>query len=351
MQRALELAGRGLGAVWPNPAVGCVLVKNQKVIGEGWTGRGGRPHAEAEALAAAGAAARGATAYVTLEPCAHQGETGPCAAALIEAGIARVVFAVRDPDPRVSGKGAEMMLQAGIEVAEGLLAEEARQLNEGFFLRILEDRPRVLLKVATSLDGRIAARGGKAKWITGEEARAAGHGLRASSDAILVGVGTVIADDPSLTCRLPGLEDRSPVRIVLDSHLRIPRNAGLLTSADQVPTWIISQADGLDAGFPEAVKLFQTADTRDIRGLLGLLAGQGITRLMVEGGGEVLTSFLASGLVDEIAWFRSPSMIGGDGLPVFGPLGIDDPEGAVRFRRAGLEVLGDDILELLRPER
>ena len=348
MRRALALAENSLGRCWPNPAVGCLLVKDNEIVGQGATQPSGRPHAEIVAIAEAGADAKGATAYVSLEPCSHEGKSGPCAKAMIEAGLARVIYSLEDPNPEVEGRGGAMLRQAGLDVVSGLLAEEARQLNEGFFLTITEGRPRVLLKLATSLDGRIATAAGISKWITGEEAREAAHRLRAASDAILVGVGTVLADDPSLTCRLPGLEDRSPVRVVLDSGLRTPSESKLMT-ATEVPTWIVTEAAGTNRPWPDGVELLSVPDCRDLGNVLGLLAERGITRLMVEGGHEIHTSFLASRFVDEIAWFRSPTTIGGDGLPVFGPLGVAAPGQAPRFRRTAFEEFGDDTLELFRP--
>ena len=348
MRRALALAEDSLGRCWPNPAVGCLLVKDNEIVGQGATQPGGRPHAEIVALGEAGASAKSATAYVSLEPCSHEGKSGPCAKAMIEAGLARVIYSLEDPNPEVKGQGGAMLRQAGLEVVSGLLAEEARQLNEGFFLTITEGRPRVLLKMATSLDGRIATAGGISKWITGDEARQAAHRLRAASDAILIGVGTVLADDPSLTCRLPGLEDRSPVRVVLDSGLRTP-SASKLMAATEVPTWIITEAAAASRPLPAGVELLSVADCRDLGSVLGLLAERGITRLMVEGGHQIHTSFLASRFVDEIAWFRSATAIGGDGLPVFGPLGVETPGQALRFRRTAFEEFGDDTLELFRP--
>ncbi len=208
MLATLALARRGLGSVWPNPAVGCVVTQDNLPVGRGWTQPGGRPHAETEALARAGDKARGATAYVTLEPCDHQGETPPCSEALIAAGIGAVVIAVEDPDPRVSGRGIQRLRDAGIRVATGLGADEARRLNAGYFLRMTEGRPLFTLKTATTLDGRIATRTGDSRWVTGETARAFGHRMRADHDAVMIGIGTALADSPRLTCRLPGLEDR-----------------------------------------------------------------------------------------------------------------------------------------------
>jgi diaminohydroxyphosphoribosylaminopyrimidine deaminase/5-amino-6-(5-phosphoribosylamino)uracil reductase len=347
MRQALALAEGSLGRCWPNPAVGCVIVNDKVMVGRGATQPGGRPHAEIVALAEAGTKATGATAYVSLEPCSHEGKSGPCAKAMIEAGVSKVIYSLDDPNPEVKGQGAAMLRQAGLVVATGLLAKEARQLNEGFFLTINEGRPRVLLKMATSLDGRIAAAGGISKWITGEEAREAAHRLRAASDAILIGVGTVLADDPALTCRLPGLEDRSPVRVVLDSALRTPRDSKLMDG--DVPTWIITEREPPDHELAAGVDILTVADCRDLRGVLGLLAERGITRMMVEGGHEIHTSFMTSRLVDEIAWFRSATAIGGDGLPVFGPLGVEAPGEAPRFRRTAFKELGEDTLEMFRP--
>src|SRR5262245_12025323 len=242
MRAALGLAARGLGRTWPNPAVGCVLVREGRVVGRGWTQPGGRPHAETEALGRAGDAARGATAYVSLEPCSHTGKTPPCADALIAAGIGRVVAAVEDPDPRVSGRGLARLRDAGIAVTTGVCAAEADELNAGFFMRVKLGRPLVSLKLATSLDGRIATHTGDSRWITGEAARRRAHLLRATHDAILVGTGTALADDPALTCRLPGLGERSPVRVVLDRQLRLPAATKLLATAREVLTWIVTTA-------------------------------------------------------------------------------------------------------------
>src|SRR3984893_7773307 len=234
MRAALALAHRGLGTVWPNPSVGCVIVKDGRVVGRGSTQPRGRPHGETEALARAGAAARGATAYVTLEPCSYWGKTPPCADALIAAGLRRVVVALEDPDPRVAGAGIARLRAGGIGVEIGLGAAEAAEINAGFLQRVRLGRPLVTLKLATSLDGRIATAAGESRWITGPLARERGHLLRATHDAILVGTATVLADDPQLTCRLPGLVDRSPVRIVIDRQLRIPPSVRLIAEARQV---------------------------------------------------------------------------------------------------------------------
>jgi diaminohydroxyphosphoribosylaminopyrimidine deaminase / 5-amino-6-(5-phosphoribosylamino)uracil reductase len=344
MGAALALARRGLGNVWPNPAVGCVLVKGGRVVGRGWTQPGGRPHAETEALTRAGADARGATAYVTLEPCSHHGKTAPCADALIAAGIARALVACRDPDPRVDGRGIAKLREAGIAVAEGLLREEAEALNAGFFLRVREGRPLVTLKLAGSLDMRIAAANGESKWITGEASRARAHLLRAEHDAVMAGSGTVLADDPALDARLPGLADPRRVRVVADGRLRTPPAAQLVRSARAQPTWILSRGDApalREAGV-ELVRL----NRLDPRAMLAALAERGVTRVLIEGGGTLAASFLRDGLVDRLAIFRAGIAIGGDGLPALAGLGVAELANARRYRLESVERLGDDTLEI-----
>jgi diaminohydroxyphosphoribosylaminopyrimidine deaminase / 5-amino-6-(5-phosphoribosylamino)uracil reductase len=289
MRAALGLARRGLGRVWPNPAVGCVIVKDGRVVGRGWTQPGGRPHAETEALARAGEAAHGATAYVTLEPCCHWGRTPPCADALIAAGLRRVVVAVEDPDPRVAGGGLAHLRAAGIAVEAGLGAAEAAEINAGFFQRIRFGRPLVTLKLATSLDGRIATASGESRWITGPAARERAHLLRATHDAILVGTDTVIADDPQLTCRLPGLAEHSPVRVVIDRQLRIPPGARLFAEARQVPTWVLTldsadQARRKALGDGGVVVIPAEPDAAghiDLGTALGILGERDLTRLLI----------------------------------------------------------------------
>ena len=357
---ALVLAARGLGNVWPNPAVGCVLVRHGRIVGRGWTQPGGRPHAEAMALEQAGNQtgdqARGATAYVSLEPCAHHGQTAPCAEALIAAGIARVVIAAPDPDPRVDGRGAEMLRAAGIAVewAGSAIAARATALNAGFLCKVNRKRPLVTLKLASTLDGRIATASGESQWITGAGARARGHLLRAEHDAILVGIGTALADDPELTCRLPGMAAQSPVRVVLDSKMRLPPDSRLARGAGDHPLWLLSGPDRGAASLTapltalgcEVMAVPWGGDGRiEPAAALQCLAERGITRLLVEGGSAVATAFLAAGLVDSLAWFRTPGLMGGDGLPVFGALGLTVLDHMPRFQRQGIENLGDDVLE------
>ncbi len=356
MGTALVLARRGLGNVWPNPAVGCLLVRedeNNRVVGRGWTRAGGRPHAEAEALRQAEELARGATAYVTLEPCDHHGKTPPCSQALIDAGLKRAVVAVEDPDPRVSGRGLARLEAAGVEVVRGLGEEEAAEINAGFFFRIRKGRPLVTLKVASTLDGRIATHTGDSKWITGKQARAWAHMLRAENDAIVVGSNTALADDPQLTCRLPGLGDRQPVRIVIGARLNLPLAAGLVRTAMETPTWIVTVASG-DPAHAEAyrkagVKLIEVdADESghpNPAQVLRELGRLGLTRIMVEGGGRLCAALLKAGLVDRLAWFRSPKVIGGNGVPAAAAFGIDAIGQAPAFVRDSLEEVKGDHLE------
>jgi diaminohydroxyphosphoribosylaminopyrimidine deaminase/5-amino-6-(5-phosphoribosylamino)uracil reductase len=246
MRAALSLARRGNGRTWPNPSVGCVIVKDGRVVGRATTAQGGRPHAEPQALAMAGDAARGATAYVTLEPCCFHGRTPPCTDALVAAGVARVVVGVRDPDPRVNGAGLARLRSAGIEVVEGVLEDEAADVVAGFVTRVQRGRPLVTLKLASTLDGRIATRTGESQWITGEPARRMAHALRGRHDAIMVGAGTVLADNPDLTCRIPGFKPLPMVRVVADSHLRLPLTSRLVATAHSAPTWVLCRG-GVDS--------------------------------------------------------------------------------------------------------
>ncbi|WP_338069527.1 bifunctional diaminohydroxyphosphoribosylaminopyrimidine deaminase/5-amino-6-(5-phosphoribosylamino)uracil reductase RibD [Stella humosa] len=356
MRAALALADRNLGRVWPNPSAGCVIVRAGRVVGRGWTQPGGRPHAEVEALGRAGAAARGATVYVSLEPCCHWGRTPPCTDALTAAGVARVVYAVDDPDPRVSGKGAERLRAAGIDVRSGVLAAEAEALNEGFFRRMQDGRPLVTLKVATSLDGRIAAHTGASRWITGAPARAHGHLLRARHDGVMVGIGTALADEPQLTCRLAGLEDRHPVRIVVDSRLRLPLTARLVQEAAEAPVWLLTLPDAdparrhafEDCGVTVISVSPRETGTLDMAAAMAALAGRGLTRVLVEGGGRLAATLLRDDLVDHLEWFRAPTIIGGDGVPAAVAFGIVRPDDAPRFERVAVRELGVDILERYR---
>jgi len=356
MRAALALARRGLGSVWPNPAVGCVIANQGRVVGRGWTQPGGRPHGETEALARAGEAARGATAYVSLEPCCHWGRTPPCTDALIACGISRVVIALEDPDRRVAGAGIRQLREAGLDVETGLCAEEAAEINAGFFRRLLDGRPLVTLKLATSLDGRIATGRGESQWITGPPARERAHWLRAVHDAIMVGTGTVIADDPQLTCRLPGLAHRSPVRVVVDRRLRIPPTMRLISDTQLVPTWVLTlpsanserRQDFLRAG-ATVIDIDPGPDGKgSLATALAVLGERGITRLLVEGGGHLAAAFAQAGLVDRLAWVHAPMLIGGDGIASVAELGLEILAKAPSFERLSTETIGEDVLTVLR---
>jgi diaminohydroxyphosphoribosylaminopyrimidine deaminase/5-amino-6-(5-phosphoribosylamino)uracil reductase len=345
MQQALRLAHRALGTTAENPPVGCLIVKENKVLGIGWTQPGGRPHAETEALAMAGEAARGATAYVTLEPCSHHGRSPPCAEALVKAGISRVVTALEDPDPRVKGRGHALLRTAGVDVLTGIGGGEARGDLAGFFSRIERKSPYVTLKLAISADGKIAARKGERTRITGDRARARVHLMRAQSDAILVGVGTVLVDDPSLLCELPCLGNRSPIRLIADSKLSIPRDAVLVRTATDTPTWILTTVTGEVGAGVEVISCRGVAEGRvDLADAVGKLAGRGINRLMVEGGAVLARSLLDAGLIDEVVLFQAPTSIGGQGVDAIAGLPLAAiPE---RFRLIAQETLGSDALSL-----
>ncbi|WP_019955630.1 bifunctional diaminohydroxyphosphoribosylaminopyrimidine deaminase/5-amino-6-(5-phosphoribosylamino)uracil reductase RibD [Yoonia vestfoldensis] len=347
MALALQLGRRGMGRVWPNPAVGCVIVNHGRIVGRGWTQDGGRPHAEAVALAQAGAESRGATVYVTLEPCAHHGKTPPCTEALIAAGVARVVIAVGDPDPRVAGRGIAMLQQAGMAVDVGLLADQARADHAGFLSRIMGGRPFVTLKLAGTLDGRIATASGESQWITGPEARRAVHMMRARHDAVMVGAGTVRADDPALTVR--GLGSlRQPVRVVVSRAMKLPVTSQLAQTATQSPVWFCHGAEAdvaawVDLGavsLPCAVRAGQV----DPEAMMQALAGAGITRVFCEGGGMLAASLLNAGLVDDLVVMTAGRAIGAEGTPALAAMGIGRLADAPRFVLADLARLGEDVM-------
>jgi diaminohydroxyphosphoribosylaminopyrimidine deaminase / 5-amino-6-(5-phosphoribosylamino)uracil reductase len=355
MQLALTLGRRGQGRTWPNPAVGAVVVKDGVIVGRGWTQPGGRPHAEPEALARAGEAARGATLYVTLEPCSHVGKSPPCADAIIAAGVARVVSAIEDPNPEVAGQGHARLRAAGITVDIGLGAMEAARDHAGHFRRIRDKRPHVILKLAVSSDDKIGAAGHKPVAISGEAARARVHLLRAQCDAILVGIGTVQADDPLLTCRLPGMEARSPVRVVLDRSLRIPGASRLVHSARETSLWIMTSslseapaAMKLGAAGAQVIRVATTATPPglDLTAVLHALADKGITRLLVEGGARVASSFVAAGLVDEVWLLRSPDAVGADGVAALDALPLSAITQSPLFAQRASETLQSDTLTI-----
>lgn len=356
MAAALRLGRHGLGRTWPNPAVGCLVVRQGAggvaIVGRGWTRPGGRPHAETEALKEAGPAAGGATLYVTLEPCAHDGKTAPCAEAVIAAGVARVVSALQDPDPRTAGKGHARLAAAEIALVHGVLEDRARAANIGHILRLTEGRPFVQLKLAHSRAGFIAGPGRKPVPITGEAARGWVHRMRAEADAILVGSGTVAADDPELTCRLPGAEDRSPVRVVVDSSLSVSPAARVVATARQVPTWLIcaedappERRDALAAAGAEIIAVAADAGGRvDLRAALRALAARGITRLLAEGGAEIAAGLVKADLADEIVLIEGTRDIAAGGLLAFHAAGPELAQALPGLALAEEFVLGDDLL-------
>lgn len=356
MEMALALGRRGLGNTWPNPAVGCVVVaetpRGPVVAGRGWTARGGRPHAETEALRRAGALAKGATLYVTLEPCAHHGQTPPCANAIVAAGISRVVCALQDPDPRVAGQGFAILRAAGIQVDVGLSAQQAAQDQAGFLTRIRLGRPHVQLKLAISANSKIAGAGGRPVRITGAKAHGRVHQMRAKTDAIMAGAGTVRADNPQLTCRLPGLESASPVRVVLDSRLGLPADAALFAGASDAPVWVFTAEDAPKEAeqqlAAQGVRVFRCPagnDGRlDLAQVMRVLAGQGITRLMVEGGASLAASLLRADLVDEADLFFSPDAIDEDGIDALEGMSPEAITLSEDFMLCGQQKFGQDTL-------
>jgi diaminohydroxyphosphoribosylaminopyrimidine deaminase/5-amino-6-(5-phosphoribosylamino)uracil reductase len=350
MALAFTLGRRGLGDTWPNPAVGAVIVKDGVIVGRGWTQQGGRPHAEVEALRRAKKAAQGATMYVTLEPCSHQGQTPPCADAIIKAGIARVVSALEDPNPEVAGQGHARLREKGIAVDVGLGADEARRVHAGHIMRVTGGRPYVTLKLAVSADGKAGLAGRKPAAITGEAAWTRVYQMRAASDAIMVGIGTVLSDNPQLTCRLPGMSERSPVRVVLDAKLKLPLMTSVVATVRDTPTWVFTS--GKPSAIAEEIlrhkgcKVFRVGDAGgqlDLNDVLKSLAEQGITRLMVEGGPKVAGAFAAAGLVDELALLRGAKTIGADGIAPLEGMPLDGFTGQLHAR--GREQLGPDTLE------
>jgi diaminohydroxyphosphoribosylaminopyrimidine deaminase/5-amino-6-(5-phosphoribosylamino)uracil reductase len=353
MQRALALARQAEGYTSPNPAVGAVVVKDGQIVGEGYHRRAGAPHAEVEALEAAGEKARGATMYVTLEPCNHYGRTPPCTEAIIRAGIAELYYAAGDPNPRVAGNGAHRLAQANIRLHQGLCAAEARYLNRFFFHYICTGQPYVVAKFAASLDGKIATRAGQSQWITGREARQKGHHLRHVVDAILVGAGTVIADDPQLTTRLPQSQARHPLRLVLDSRGRVPLEARLFqadlpgrTLVVATPVMPSSRQVALQRQGVETLLLPASPTGQvDISALLAELGRRQVTSLLVEGGGQVLGAFFEARLVNEVWAFLAPLIIGGQEAP--GPVGgsgFARLTEACHLQEVMLETIGQDIL-------
>jgi diaminohydroxyphosphoribosylaminopyrimidine deaminase/5-amino-6-(5-phosphoribosylamino)uracil reductase len=355
MAMALALGRRGLGRTWPNPAVGAVVVRDNGagplIVGRGWTQPGGRPHAETEALRRAGTAARGATLYVTLEPCSHHGKTPPCVDAIISAGITRVVSALTDPNPQVAGSGHGRLADHGVTVEVGVGAEEARRAHAGHIRRVTDGRPHTILKLAVSADGKAGLAGRRPAAITGDLARDRVHGMRAISDAILTGIGTAIADDPLLTCRLPGMADRSPVRVVLDGRLRLPLGGKLVTSAREVLVWVVTGAGApqdreraLQARGVEVLRVATAEGGLDLGAVLKSLAERGITRLMVEAGPMVSAAFVKADLVDEAVVFRSPAAIGPSGIDALEGLPLEALTASPRLAKTSTDTAGADTV-------
>jgi diaminohydroxyphosphoribosylaminopyrimidine deaminase / 5-amino-6-(5-phosphoribosylamino)uracil reductase len=350
MALALALGRRGLGRTWPNPAVGAVIVKEGVIVGRGWTQPGGRPHAEIEALRHAGPAARGATLYVTLEPCSHVGKSPPCADAIIAAGLSRVVSALEDPNPEVAGAGHARLRAAGIAVEVGAGAGQARRDHAGHLRRMRDGRPHVMLKLAISADGKAGASGRKPIAITGDEVRQQVHRLRAQSDAIMIGIGTALADDPTLTCRLPGIAGYSPIRVVLDSLLRLPSGSRLVRGVGDVPVWAVAGTsaprpaeEALRAEGVEVLRVAAATDGRiDLAAVLKLIAARGITRLMVEGGPTLAAALVAADLVDEANLFHSTKIVGPAGVDALEAMPLTALTGSPRLNRLASVALGAD---------
>jgi len=353
MRLALTLGMRGWGNTWPNPSVGCVIVQDGQIVGRGWTRPGGRPHAEVVALAQAGDATRGATAYVSLEPCAHFGRTPPCTDALIAAGISRVVTPLEDPDPRVRGRGHAALRAAGIGLRIGVEADAAERAHRGFLMRQRKGRPMVTLKLATSFDGRIATAAGESRWITGPEARHMVHGLRARHDAVLVGAGTARADDPMLTVRGLGPVPQ-PVRVVAARTLDIDPAGALGRTARDVPVWLLHDSEATpaarraewDATGARTIQVRSRGDALDPTAMMQALGSEGLTRIFCEGGGQFAAALLGAGLVDELACFTAGLALGSDGRPSLGNLGLETLAGATRFHLARTQAVGGDVLHI-----
>ena len=353
MQGALMLARRGEGLTAPNPAVGCVLVKDGKLIGRGTTAKGGRPHAETQAIASAGSGAKRSTAYITLEPCAHHGKTPPCAEALVKAGIARAVIGLTDPDKRVAGQGIKILERAGIETKQGVLADAIARQLAGYLMTRSDARPYVSAKIATSLDGRIALKDGHSQWITGAIAKRYTHDLRSRHDAILTGMGTVRMDDPLLTCRLAGVAHQ-PLRVIMASEPNLDSKSKLAKSAKQHHVSVFHGSKKSTNSTPPTIthRLIKTDKSNRPcpREALSILAKQGITNILLEAGGTLLASFLQAGLIDRLIWLRAGMVIGGDGRDAISALGLTDLEAGRGWRLCERRMLGQDTLEIWERE-
>jgi diaminohydroxyphosphoribosylaminopyrimidine deaminase/5-amino-6-(5-phosphoribosylamino)uracil reductase len=352
MQRALELAAMGTGYVSPNPLVGCVVVKDGRIVGEGYHQRYGEAHAEVHALQAAGAKAKDAVLYVTLEPCSHSGKTPPCAEAVVRSGVVRVVVAMRDPNPLVDGGGLARLRAAGITCTVGVCEAEARRLNEAFVYHVTTGRPFVTLKCAITLDGKIATRTGASRWITGPAAREVVHQLRHATDVILVGLGTVIHDDPLLTTRLPHGGGRNPLRVVVDSGLNLPLRAHVATVTPECRT-LVATTEGAPQSRQQQLEARGVEILRcpaydeggvEIEALWRMLGARGITSVLVEGGARLSATLLQRRLIDKVLFFVAPKIIGGDGLSVIGACGVETMEQAIALRNMTSRHVGEDVM-------
>jgi diaminohydroxyphosphoribosylaminopyrimidine deaminase/5-amino-6-(5-phosphoribosylamino)uracil reductase len=349
MRLALSLGERGLGQTWPNPSVGCIIVKDETELGRGWTQTGGRPHGEVVALEQAGDAT-GSTVYVTLEPCAHTGKTPPCSQALIDAKVSRVVIATTDPDPRVAGKGIQMLKDAGITVTLDVLKSEADQAHAGFFSRIQNNRPFVTLKLATSLDGRIATKTGDSQWITSEESRQHVHHLRSIHDAVMVGRGTVDADNPTLNVRGLDTQIQQPVRLIMDSTVGTDPNGNLGQTAQDTPVWLCHNTDADFSPWQNTGAKSVTCKSKDgridLNDAMRQLANKGLTRVFCEGGGTLAAGLIKAGLVDQLILMQAGVAIGSDGTASLGSMGINTLSEAPRFELQDTKKIGPDTISV-----
>jgi len=355
MRRALVLARRGVGKTSPNPAVGCVVVREGAIVGEGWHRRAGTPHAEVHALRQAGDLARGADVYVTLEPCSHFGKTPPCADALVKAGVGRVFVGMVDPNPKICGRGIERLRSAGIEVATGILEAECRRLNEPFVKHVTTGLPFVILKSAMTMDGKTATAMGDSRWITNEKSRQYVHKLRSMVDAVMVGVGTVMADNPQLTARAP--RGRDPLRVVVDSSLRTPPDAQMLHLESTAATLIATvSADvkliaSMESRGAEILRCRERQGRVDLRDLLAQLGARGVQSVLLEGGSELAGEALRAGLIDKFVLFYAPKVLGGaDGFGLFAGPSVSRMDECHRFERVSVRRFGDDVMIEAYPE-
>ncbi|HVZ15052.1 MAG TPA: bifunctional diaminohydroxyphosphoribosylaminopyrimidine deaminase/5-amino-6-(5-phosphoribosylamino)uracil reductase RibD [Bauldia sp.] len=351
MAAALRLGRRNIGRANPNPAVGCIIVRDGIVVGRGWTAVGGRPHAERIALVEAGKAAKGATAYVTLEPCAHERKDGPCSVALAEAGVARVVSALEDPDPRTAGRGHAILEKAGVAVTRGVLAEEAARAHSGHILRTTKGRPHVTLKLAVSADGMIGTRGGERMIVTGKPAFDAVQMMRTEFDVLMIGIGTALVDDPRLTVRLPGVTGRTPTRVILDAAARLPATAQIFQTIAEAPLILFvgpeapaERTAALAAAGATVVPVASASGGIDLNAALAHLAGLGHARVLAEGGANVAASLLTGDLLDEVVIFRAPVVVGPDGVRALAGNALSAVERSPRYRQYDMQVVGNDVM-------